>query len=83
MAKTPLIALAVGKTKPGAPEKSGSSGLGSSKAEALKEMFDAAKRGDFEAAAMAFHDAYEACQSSLADDEDDSDPFASDLEDEE
>ncbi len=82
MAPKPLIALELG-TRKGSSEKSGRPTLGRPRPTRSRKCSTPAKRGDFEAAAMAFHDAYEACGSSTADDDEDSDPFASDIEDEE
>lgn len=51
------------------------------KADALKSMWSNMKSGDFEAAALDFHDAYMACQKAEADEGADDSEDGSDAED--
>lgn len=62
-------------------ESSSSSSPLGEKADALKSMWSNMKSGDFEAAALDFHDAYMACQKAEADESGDDNEDGSDAED--
>ncbi len=64
------LALVLGDKKPGAaPGGEGDDMALSAKRDALERMFSAAKSGDWDGAAMAFKDAYDACASGESADE--------------
>jgi hypothetical protein len=71
-----ILALIAGKPKESAdslPGESAGSGSSDPTAEALKNMWSNMKAGDFEAAAMDFHEAYDHCSGAHEEDSEPSD----------
>lgn len=81
MAKGTGILALLATPKGGKAEKAGPPGAGSAlsaKAAALKEMWSSLKSGDYDGAAVAFQDAYDACASDLGDEEEGDEPLLGD-----
>lgn len=83
MAKTGILAALLTPKPKGAPSKeagAAGSGGGSAKADLLRDLFEAAQAKDWDGAALAFDELYEAC-SGGASDEGEDDEYDPDLAD--